>query len=71
VPLAGVAPETLAAVHVCGEPHTVPFVPMPHPICTLSADVGPGCRFADFDGDTDADLLDFAEFQNTFGPVHP
>jgi len=32
---------------------------------------GPGCRFADFDGDTDADLLDFAEFQNTFGPSHP
>jgi hypothetical protein len=27
---------------------------------------GPGCRFADFDGDSDADLLDFAEFQNLF-----
>jgi hypothetical protein len=27
---------------------------------------GPGCRFADFDGDRDTDLLDFAEFQNAF-----
>lgn len=27
---------------------------------------GPGCRFADFDSDTDADLLDFAVFQNLF-----
>ena len=26
-------------------------------------DAGPGCRFADFDDDTDVDLLDFAEFQ--------
>ena len=29
-------------------------------------DAGPGCRFADFDFDTDVDLLDFAEFQLTF-----
>jgi hypothetical protein len=29
-------------------------------------DAGPGCRFADFDADTDVDLLDFAEFQNLF-----
>ncbi len=29
-------------------------------------DAGPGCRFADFDGDTDTDLRDFAEFQNRF-----
>ncbi len=30
---------------------------------------GPGCRFTDFDGDHDADILDFAEFQNLFrGP---
>jgi len=28
---------------------------------------GPGCRFADFDADADVDLLDFAEFQNSFG----
>lgn len=28
---------------------------------------GPGCRFADFDFDTDTDLRDFAKFQNTFG----
>jgi len=34
-------------------------------------DAGPGCRFTDFDGDSDADLLDFAGFQNLFGPVHP
>jgi len=27
---------------------------------------GPGCRFADFDGDLDTDLLDFAAFQNMF-----
>ena len=25
-------------------------------------DAGPGCRFADFDGDSDTDLADFAEF---------
>lgn len=32
-------------------------------------DAGPGCAFTDFDGDSDADLLDFAEFQNVFdGP---
>jgi hypothetical protein len=30
------------------------------------ADAGPGCRFADFDGDSDTDLLDVAEFQNLF-----
>lgn len=29
-------------------------------------DAGPGCRFADFDHDTDVDLHDFATFQNTF-----
>lgn len=29
-------------------------------------DAGPGCRFADFDFDSDTDLADFAEFQNTF-----
>lgn len=29
-------------------------------------DAGPGCRFADFDADSDVDLLDFAEFQNLF-----
>lgn len=29
---------------------------------------GPGCRFADFDTDSDVDLLDFAEFQNFFRP---
>ena len=29
-------------------------------------DAGPGCRFADFDADTDVDLLDFAAFQLTF-----
>jgi hypothetical protein len=29
-------------------------------------DAGPGCRFADFDSDSDVDLLDFAEFQNLF-----
>jgi hypothetical protein len=28
---------------------------------------GPGCRFVDSDGDSDTDLLDFAEFQNLFG----
>lgn len=28
---------------------------------------GPGCRFADFDADSDTDLVDFAEFQNSFG----
>ncbi len=34
-----------------------------------AADAGPGCRFADFDGDADVDLRDFAEFQNRFtGP---
>lgn len=27
---------------------------------------GPGCRFADFDGDADTDLRDFAQFQNRF-----
>jgi hypothetical protein len=27
---------------------------------------GPGCRFTDFDGDSDVDLLDFAEFANIF-----
>lgn len=31
-----------------------------------SNDAGPGCRFADFDADSDVDLLDFAEFQNLF-----
>jgi len=30
------------------------------------SDAGPGCRFADFDGDADIDLLDLAEFQNVF-----
>ena len=29
-------------------------------------DARPGCRFADMDGDTDADLADFAVFQNAF-----
>ena len=29
-------------------------------------DAGPGCRFADFDDDTDVDLRDIAIFQNTF-----
>jgi hypothetical protein len=29
-------------------------------------DAGPGCRFTDFDGDADADLLDFAEFANHY-----
>ncbi|UCC32248.1 MAG: hypothetical protein JSU86_08185 [Phycisphaerales bacterium] len=29
-------------------------------------DAGPACRFADFDFDTDVDLLDFAAFQLTF-----
>jgi hypothetical protein len=29
-------------------------------------DAGPGCRFADFDSDTDVDLLDIAEFQVNF-----
>ncbi len=28
-------------------------------------DAGPGCRFADFDFDTDVDLLDIAAFQRT------
>ncbi len=32
---------------------------------------GPGCRFADFDGDGDVDLLDFAEFQNLYVGDHP
>lgn len=27
---------------------------------------GPGCRFADFDGDSDVDLLDLANMQNQF-----
>ncbi len=30
------------------------------------SDAGPGCRFADFDFDTDVDLLDIAEFQVNF-----
>jgi len=30
-------------------------------------DAGPGCRFADFNDDSDVDLLDFAQFQNAFG----
>jgi len=30
-------------------------------------DAGPGCRFADFDADSDTDLADLAEFQNRFG----
>ena len=29
-------------------------------------DAGPGCRFADFDGDGDVDLRDLAAFQNAF-----
>lgn len=29
-------------------------------------DAGPGCRFADFDSDSDVDLLDYAEFQVNF-----
>jgi len=29
-------------------------------------DAGPGCRFADFDSDSDTDLHDLAEFQNAF-----
>lgn len=29
-------------------------------------DADPGCRFADFDSDSDTDLRDFAEFQNAF-----
>ncbi|MFQ5415135.1 MAG: hypothetical protein ACE5E6_11825, partial [Phycisphaerae bacterium] len=29
-------------------------------------DAGPGCRFADSDGDTDVDLRDIAAFQNAF-----
>ncbi len=32
---------------------------------------GPGCRFADFDADGDANLLDVAEFQNLFNGSHP
>jgi hypothetical protein len=31
-------------------------------------DAGPGCRFADFDADSDVDLLDFAAFQRTISP---
>jgi hypothetical protein len=34
-------------------------------------DAGPGCRFADFDGNQSVDLLDFAEFQNMFDSSHP
>ena len=30
---------------------------------------GPGCSFADFDGDADVDLFDLAEFQNIFTEV--
>jgi len=30
------------------------------------SDAAPGCRFADFDDDTDVDLRDVADFQNTF-----
>jgi len=30
-------------------------------------DAGPGCRFADFDGDSDTDLADFAELQVLYG----
>ncbi|MEK6676903.1 MAG: hypothetical protein AABZ47_14780 [Planctomycetota bacterium] len=33
-------------------------------------DSGPGCRFTDFDGDSDVDLCDFAEFQNRFGDLN-
>ena len=29
-------------------------------------DAGPGCRFADCDGDGDVDLRDIAAFQNAF-----
>jgi hypothetical protein len=29
-------------------------------------DAGPGCRFADFDGDSDVDLVDLAQFQAGF-----
>jgi len=29
-------------------------------------DAGPGCRFADFDGDSDVDFKDLAAFQNAF-----
>jgi len=29
-------------------------------------DAGPGCRFADFDADTDVDLDDFAAFTELF-----
>lgn len=29
-------------------------------------DAGPGCRFADFDADSDVDLLDLAKIQNVF-----
>jgi hypothetical protein len=34
-------------------------------------DAGPGCRFADFDADSDVDLLDFAEFANRFAASNP
>ncbi len=34
-------------------------------------DAGPGCRFADFDADSDVDLLDVAEFQNQFIRITP
>ncbi len=33
----------------------------------ISIDAGPGCRWADMDGDGDVDLVDFAGFQGVFG----
>jgi len=37
----------------------------------LGQNAGPGCRFADFNADSDVDLCDFAEFQNLFDAAHP
>jgi hypothetical protein len=34
-------------------------------------DAGPGCRFADFNADSDTDLSDFADFQNLFTAPQP
>ncbi len=33
----------------------------------IGVDAGPGCRWADMDGDGDVDLVDFAGFQGVFG----
>ena len=49
---------------------TVEFVLDGQPYTAINGgpdlDAGPGCRFADFDADSDVDLLDLAEFQNAF-----